>query len=332
MTILASRIVRAKLTVGAAIGSTPIKDVGTNQTVETYRGNATTFQFTAFDTADAVIDLADVQSVTMRIRASRTYGSTVLAEQTLAAEDLDLTTDSESWADKTKQHMEFIFTNSEMNLDPGAEKKSLWLAVTAFLTDGSEVTLGANTITFWEDNNAAADPPPENLGTAITLEEGDARWVKTEDLTEDGALNPDQPLKTDGDGVLTVGQLVADALKSLGVLVLQSSGGGNYAQIGAPAGMASNKGFTTPLHEGVLSAFSSSSAAPASAPASVGCFHVNTSAKVIYVSAGTASAADWIPFATTLGHPIGWNATQGKFQKITISGAAGHEITSISDL
>lgn len=81
-----------------------------------------------------------------------------------------------------------------------------------------------------------------------------------------------------------------------------------------------------------LSGYSTSTAAPASAPAAVGLFHVNTSAKVIYTSVGTASAADWIPFATTLGHAIGWNPDQSKFQKITIRGTAGSEYTEISDL
>lgn len=83
---------------------------------------------------------------------------------------------------------------------------------------------------------------------------------------------------------------------------------------------------------GQIAVGSSSTSAPASAPAAVGLFHTDTDDKVIYVSVGTASAADWIPFATTLGHPIGWNATQSKFQKLTISGAAGSEILSISDL
>ncbi|MEM9235186.1 MAG: hypothetical protein AAGB14_00305 [Verrucomicrobiota bacterium] len=75
-----------------------------------------------------------------------------------------------------------------------------------------------------------------------------------------------------------------------------------------------------------------SSAAPALSPSRLGLFHVNSMAKVIYVSVGTSSAADWIPFATTLGHPIAWNATQGKFQKLVVSGGAGSETITYADL
>ncbi|MEM1083219.1 MAG: hypothetical protein AAGI48_03785 [Verrucomicrobiota bacterium] len=98
------------------------------------------------------------------------------------------------------------------------------------------------------------------------------------------------------------------------------------------AGLTAARTFTVPDSAGQLAVGTSSTAAPAAAPAAVGLFHTDTDDEVIYVSVGTAAVDDWVPFATTLGHPIGWNATQSKFQKLTITGTAGSETITVSDL
>jgi hypothetical protein len=70
------------------------------------------------------------------------------------------------------------------------------------------VTLAGGSLILHEDNNAAADPPPENPGTAITLEQADARYAailrtaaqgnpNIQTLTVTGSL-------TDGDVSVTI--------------------------------------------------------------------------------------------------------------------------------
>lgn len=176
MTLLSSRTVRAKIVFGKPFASTPITDVATGQTIETARGNATSIQLGFFSArTNEVLDLSDVESLTLLIQPSQTENDP-LASKTLAAAALDLTLAAETWADGTKQHAEFSFTNAEMNINPSGSKKTFWLVVTALMDDGTKVTLAAGSFILHEDNDAAADPPPENPGTAITVEEADARY------------------------------------------------------------------------------------------------------------------------------------------------------------
>lgn len=178
MTLLSSRTVRAKILFGKPFASTPITDVATGQTIETARGNATAIQLGFFSArTNDVLDMEDVESLTLLIQPSQTENDP-LASKTLELADLDLTMDAETWADGTKQHAEFSFTNAEMNINPSGTKKTFWLVVTALMMDGTKVTLAAGSFIVHEDNDAAADPPPENPGTAITLEEADARYVR----------------------------------------------------------------------------------------------------------------------------------------------------------
>lgn len=183
-TLLQPRTVRCKATFGGKIPGQTLADTATGQIIATYRANATTFQFGFFGYADGLpMDLADVESLNLKIQPTQVPGGSVLADQTLAAEDLDLTLDAETWADGSKQHAAFAITNAEMNLDPQGARRTLWLVITALMTGGEEVTLAAGTMNLHEDNSAAADPPPENPGTAVTLEQGDARWANIADAT-----------------------------------------------------------------------------------------------------------------------------------------------------
>jgi hypothetical protein len=184
MSLLASRIVRSKINVRARFGATALVDVATNSTIESVRGNATIFQFGFFDHLSAVYDLSEVESLTLKIQPSQTPGGSTLVSQTLAAAALDLTLDATTWGNETKQHAVFSFTNAQMNFTIGATRKSFWLVITAILTDGKEVTLAGGDFILHEDNNATAGVPDENPGTAITLEQADARYPRAIARTE----------------------------------------------------------------------------------------------------------------------------------------------------
>lgn len=177
MALLTKRLIRIPGIVDQQFPGT-MQDQRTSQTPQIVRGNACRFEFGFFNKDNEVFDLEDVESLNIKIKDSRTV-NTLLADQTIDAGDLDLSVTLESWTDGTKQHAAFDFTNAEMNLDPQGEQRTLWLVVTAILTDGSEHTLCAGNLHLEEDNNNTAGAPPENPGTELTLEQADARYGVT---------------------------------------------------------------------------------------------------------------------------------------------------------
>lgn len=207
MSILSSRIVRFKSNVRNKFAAESLLDVSTNSTIEGVRGNATKFQTGVFDSAGGVMDLSLVDSLNLKVRVSQEKDSTILLDKTLAAEDLDLTLDAESWTDGTKQHAEFTCSNAEMNIDLGGTKKTYWMVMTTILTGGEEVTIAAGNFVMNEDNNAAADPPPENPGTLITLEQADARYCRI--ITRTAEEGP--PVSDDGSVISITGSPLMDA-------------------------------------------------------------------------------------------------------------------------
>lgn len=171
---LTSRRVRCRSTVGAPFASSHLTDVFTSQGLESVRGNNTTFQFGFFDPTGAVIDLTGVQSINLKIQPSQTVDG-VLADQTVTTFDNTLT--ASKWADGSAQHVEFALTSAQMNLAlGGATKLEMWLVLTAITIDGAEITLAGGTFTLHEDNNGSSATPPENPGSYLTIEQGDARY------------------------------------------------------------------------------------------------------------------------------------------------------------
>ena len=143
-------------------------------TVETWQSNALDIEAGIFS-GPSVLDITDITSVNCKVRRSQLHAD-ILMDSTVAAAAMDATLDASTWADGSKQHATFSFTNAETNLPLVDTKATYWIVFTAIMTSGEEVTLAAGEFIIHEDNNTAGDPPPENLGTAITIEEGDARY------------------------------------------------------------------------------------------------------------------------------------------------------------
>lgn len=186
---LTNRQVRVKVNLAKAFPD-PLVDFHSGQPAESVRGNATRFEFGFFKTADVVASLTNVESLNLRLMASQT-DDTILADKTILLADLDLTMTAETWLDETKEHAVFELDNAEMNLDTQGKRRTLWLVVTAILDSGSELTLAGGDFFLHEDNNEAADPPPENPGVALTVEQGDARYLQ---IGEEA--NPNSGFKT----------------------------------------------------------------------------------------------------------------------------------------
>jgi len=170
-------------------------DSDTPLDLSAWRNNSTVFQIAVYQ-GSTVADISDVESINLKIRPSR-VSETILADQTDTVFDETLT--NATWLDGTKQHASFTFDNSEMNLDLDDQYEAeFWIVFTAILDGGEERTLATGTITFKEDNNGAGDPPAENPGTAITIDQADARYPQLTDFDEHVADtdNPHEVTKT----------------------------------------------------------------------------------------------------------------------------------------
>ena len=174
MSTLTKKRVRIKLDQDLGIPFS-ISNVLTGDSAETWQANATDIEIAVFNT-DAIASVSDLTSINCKIQPSQ-IKELILADSTVASGSLDDTTTAATWTDGTQQHALFSFTNAEMNLAVPGSVQEFWLVFTGLTTAGSEVTLGAGKFFIHQDNNEAGDPPATNLGTAITIEEADARYA-----------------------------------------------------------------------------------------------------------------------------------------------------------
>lgn len=162
--------------------------------LQTWRGNALDLEIGIND-ADGVASISNISSVNVKVQTSQT-NNTTLMDSTVAAADMDSTLTAATWENGTKQHATFSFTNAQTNLTLGDGEKDFWIVFTALLTGGETVTLGAGFLTVHEDNDTTAGDPDVNPGTAITLEQADARYYKEDDDAILGNLTADSATLT----------------------------------------------------------------------------------------------------------------------------------------
>lgn len=93
------------------------------------------------------------------------------ATQTVASADLDTSLTEETWADGTKQHVEFSFDPAELELsiDEGALSKKYWLVISAGTVADALApgTLGGSDILFHRDG-IPEDPTYVQAGNIVT--------------------------------------------------------------------------------------------------------------------------------------------------------------------
>lgn len=206
MSALESRTVRCAVTVGQPFATTRLLDVATGQMIETVRGNYTRFEFGFFDAAGTALDLSEIESLNCKIQPSQIEDG-VLADQTITV--LDNTLTAETWADGTKQHAVFEFDNAEMNLDPEGAKRLLWLVLTGITFAGREITPIGSAMLLHEDNNGSLATPPENPGAYLTVDQGDARYVKIADILSTLGV-PTYANLTAANAALSIGSIYYD--------------------------------------------------------------------------------------------------------------------------
>jgi hypothetical protein len=132
-------------------------------------------RYAACNPSGTPLTLANVQSMTLRLRASRT-AEDVLAEA--VTESITNTVTLAQWTAGTHQHALFELSAAQLNLlDGDKPEQRLWVTIQALIDDGGTpytLLLLADYFELWEDGSSAADPPPENQGTAATLDDVEA--------------------------------------------------------------------------------------------------------------------------------------------------------------
>jgi hypothetical protein len=149
-----------------------LRDQATGAAPKIWRGNAIAIRLGIFD-GTGVVSMEGVESLTLRVKKAAD-DETTLASKTVEPEAL---ADAAAWTSGAGQHALFELSDAEANFDLAGETRAAFhLVITALLDNGSTRTLGTGTLSVLEDNDAAADPPPENPGTALTVDEADLRY------------------------------------------------------------------------------------------------------------------------------------------------------------
>lgn len=139
-----------------------------------WRASAVALELGCF-ASGAVLDLEGVSSVTLRVRRAR-MAEAVMLEKTVAAAAFTACT-APQWAAGTHEHVRMEFSSNDMNITVGARVAVLHVTLSAVLASGGARVLGVGEIIL-HDANAVPGEVTEPPGTAVTLEECDARFVR----------------------------------------------------------------------------------------------------------------------------------------------------------
>jgi hypothetical protein len=171
-----------------AANKASFRDSLTSQTPQTWRGNVLRVDAGLFaglanflvTTDDQIIDLtaSGLQSLTLEVTASLDSAASRLMAKTVSSFDNTLT--SAAWNAGTAQHAIFLFSETETNIAAGK-----YFLILSGITAAGPFTFGVTELTVLEDGTPGdiADPP-ENPGSAISLEQADARYER---------IDPDSP-------------------------------------------------------------------------------------------------------------------------------------------
>lgn len=158
------------------------RDTLTSQTPQTWRGNVLRVDVGLFaglanflvTTDDQVIDLvaSGLQSLTLEVKAALDPAAARLMAKTVASFDNSLT--AAAWNAGTGQHCTFLFSETETNIAAG----QYFLIITGITSDGP-FTFGVTELSVLEDGSPGnAENPAANPGSAISLEQADARYAQ----------------------------------------------------------------------------------------------------------------------------------------------------------
>ena len=139
-----------------------------------WRASALALEFGIFESG-AVMSLADVSSITLRVRKAP-LATALLLERTVASASFSSCTLAQ-WAAGTHEHLRIELTSAAMNITMGMARSTLHVTLSATLSSGSVRVLGVGSLVLHDANAVAGDAPAE-VGTATTQGECDARYLR----------------------------------------------------------------------------------------------------------------------------------------------------------
>lgn len=157
----------------------PLLDFHTNATPQGWVKAATQFEV-ALASGGALVDVANLASVTVEAAPCADRDGARVFSKTLAGSALDPGLTEDTWADGSRQHALFILSSGEMNvaLPSGADRTDFWLVITALTTAGDPLVCGTARFVLADDGTfSGAPPPPANPGVGITIDQADARYA-----------------------------------------------------------------------------------------------------------------------------------------------------------
>lgn len=173
---LTRRRVRAELDTSKF---TTLQQQGANSSPEMWNGSPTRFDFLVRDAGVLVDDWSNVEAVTLQIKATTGTNPPGETDEPLVSKtttSFDASVTSETWADRTKQHLTFALSGAEANVGVGKR----WLVLVAQLTGLADpVTIGCGILSVTGDGyDSGAGPRPTPAASYLNAEQSDARYLQ----------------------------------------------------------------------------------------------------------------------------------------------------------
>lgn len=164
MSTFSKIIVRCEVDVDEIVQ--PFKSVVTGRTPRIWQGVGVEFQL-LFKRAGEILDIDNIAFVTLSVLAATRTGAAYM-EQTVAAVDLDITVDADSWNDGSKQHAAIAFTGLETNLPGSAAGTEYFLILSGYTSDAptDPDNFGWTRLTVHSDG-VPTDEGPVQAGNSI---------------------------------------------------------------------------------------------------------------------------------------------------------------------
>jgi len=182
MAITARKLRTKVLVANAPLDPAYPLDAETSATPTIWRANDLQWAFGLFDTPSDPSVISSVSSATLQARLGGATGSVVIHKTSSSLTQL---ADLAAWTGGGAT-VTFTLSDAETNVALGGKDRAiLWISLTILTNDGKERTVAAGPVYMFETGAAAASPPPEYPGAALTLDQADGRYLKIADEISD---------------------------------------------------------------------------------------------------------------------------------------------------
>lgn len=154
-----------KTRIRGEIGATKVGEFFTDRLTgalpKVWRAATMTFEGALF-VDEALMDIAQIQTVTVTLRPSSRFGPDLAEAKTVEFADLNRGLTLEQWQAGEGEHFKVTFSDAEMNLGINQVTDKFWLVIHGYNTDSEVIINGATEITIVESGlgqNLVITPP-----------------------------------------------------------------------------------------------------------------------------------------------------------------------------